>query len=88
VEDVAKVGAEADCIGKLVVDVVAAKVNDVAGVDDRARNFFRSLRPTVTNQRMQVNKMGGEALDEEASTAPILCLILIVRPLAARLGLR
>ncbi len=28
---------------------------------------------------MQVNKMGGQALDEAASTAPILCLILIVR---------
>lgn len=26
---------------------------------------------------MQVNKMGGQALDEAASTAPILCLILI-----------
>ena len=31
---------------------------------------------------MQVNKMGGEALDEKASSPPILCLILVVQPLA------
>lgn len=28
---------------------------------------------------MQVNKMGGQALDEAASSPPILCLILVVR---------
>ena len=27
---------------------------------------------------MQVNKMGGQALDEKASSPPILCLILVV----------
>ena len=32
-----------------------------------------------SNQRMQVNKMGGQALDEAVSSPPILCLILIVR---------
>ena len=30
---------------------------------------------------MQVNKMGGQALDEAASSPPILCLILVVRRL-------
>ena len=28
---------------------------------------------------MQVNKIGGQALDEAASSPPILCLILVVR---------
>lgn len=33
---------------------------------------------------MQVNKMGGEALDEAASCPPILCLILVVGPIIGR----
>jgi hypothetical protein len=45
---------------------------------DYFRNLFGS-REKPANQRMQDNKMGGQALDEAASTAPILCLILIVR---------
>jgi len=35
---------------------------------------------------MQVNKMGGQARDEAASSPPILCLILIVRLLVASLS--
>lgn len=38
----------------------------------------RERHPSGSNQRMQVNKMGGPALDEAASSPPILCLILIV----------
>lgn len=38
----------------------------------------RERHQSGSNQRMQVNKMGGQALDGAASSPPILCLILIV----------
>ena len=45
---------------------------------DFVRFIFGGFRPRNENQRMHVNKMGGEALDEAASSPPILCLILYV----------